>query len=298
VTRRQLLKTVSSAALAAGAGRGQGSGQSYKGRTMVIITAHADDFSIFAGGTLAKMIQEGYTAHLIRVTNDEKDSQSLTAAETVYRNALELRKAADIIGVQDIFSLDFPNDEMDPQPETMVRARLILLFRKLKPWTIFTFDPSAKYEENPDHKKTARAAEDAAWTAAGHLYLPEQLTVGLEKWAVLDRFYWARSFDDQDVNKVVDISGTIDQKIRAVQAHKTMMTHTAYQLKEKLAEANLRLPLLDTIDEESVNRYVDIHIREWNGALGAKHGLKYAEVFHYIPIADEGSYLMKNAVPK
>ncbi len=265
---------------------------------MAVVTAHADDFTIFAGGTIAKMIGEGYTAHLIRITNDEKDSQDLSLAETISRNARELRKAADAIGIQEIYSLNFRNDEMDPVPETEVRQKLMLLFRKLKPWTLFTFDPSAKYEENPDHKKTARAAEDAAWNSAGHLAEPEQLALGLEKWAVLDRYYWARSLDDSDVNKVVDISGTIDQKIRAVQQHKTMMNHTAHQLKEKLAEANLRLPLLDTIDETTVNQFIDIRLRERAAAQGAKHGMKYAEVFHYIPIESEGGYVMRNVVPR
>lgn len=264
---------------------------------MVIVTAHADDFTIFAGGTIAKLIDEGYTAHLIRVTNDEKDSWDLSPGETSHRNTLEMRDAADIIGVKEIYSLDFRNDEMDPVPETEVRARLIFLFRKLKPWTIFTFDPSAKYEENPDHKKTARAAEDAAWNSGVHLVLPEHFTVGLGKWTVLDRYYWARQLDREDANKAVDISATLDRKIRAIQAHKTMMRHMALQTKAKLAQAGLRLPLLDAMNEETINRFVDIQTRERAAAIGKRHGLPFAEEFHYIPIAAEGSWLMQNVVP-
>jgi len=64
-----------------------------------------------------------------------------------------------------------------------------------------------------------------------------------------------------------------------------------------LAQANLRLPLLDTVDEATINRLVDIEIRERAKELGAKHGMEYAEEFHYIPLAGEGSYVMKNAVP-
>jgi LmbE family N-acetylglucosaminyl deacetylase len=293
MTRRTLLRTIAGAAASAGLGRGE----NYKGRTMAVVTAHADDFTIFAGGTIAKMIREGYSGHLIRITNDEKDSQDLSLAETISRNAEEVRKAADVIGIQEIFALNFRNDEMDPVPETEVRQKLILIFRKLKPWTLFTFDPSAKYEENPDHKKTARAAEDAAWTSAGHLFEPQHFTLGLEKWAVLDRYYWARTLDLADANKAVDISSTIDQKIRAIQQHRTMMFHTAHQLKEKLAQAKLRLPLLDTIDDESVNKLIDIQIRERAQYQGSRHGLKYAEEFHYIPIGDEGGYVMRNAVP-
>lgn len=290
LSRRGFLSTAVAAAAAAYA-------KPYDGRTMVVITAHADDFTGFAGGTIAKMIDDGYTAHLIRVTNDEKDSYDLDAGETSHRNTVEMRAAADVIGIKEIYSLDFRNDEMDAISETEVRARLILLFRKLKPWTIFTFDPSAKYEENPDHKKTARAAEDAAWTSQGHLFLTEHFSQGLGRWVVVDRYYWARQLDDQDANKIVDITSTIDRKIRAVQQHKTMMRHTAYTLKEKLAEANLRLPLLDRVDEESVNRMVDIHIREGAAAVGKKHGMEYAEEFHYVPLAAEGGYVMKNAVP-
>jgi LmbE family N-acetylglucosaminyl deacetylase len=271
--------------------------KTYDGRTLVVITAHADDFTIFAGGTIAKMIDDGYTAHLIRVTNDEKDSYDLDAGETSHRNTLEMRAAADVLGFKEIYSLDFRNDEMDAISETEIRARLIFLFRKLRPWTIFTFDPSAKFEENPDHKKTARAAEDAAWTSQGHLFLPEQFSQGLERWVVVDRYYWARQLDEQDANKIVDITSTIDRKISAIQQHKTMDRHTAYSLKEKLAEANLRLPLLDTVDENSINKLVDIQVRDRAAAVGKKHGMQYAEEFHYVPLAAEGSYVMKNAVP-
>lgn len=290
LSRRRFLSTAVAAAATAYA-------RPYDGRTMVVITAHADDFTGFAGGTIAKMIDDGYTAHLIRVTNDEKDSYDLDAGETSHRNTIEMRAAADVIGIKEIYSLDFRNDEMDAISETEVRARLILLFRRLRPWTIFTFDPSAKYEENPDHKKTARAAEDAAWTSQGHLFLTEHFSQGLGRWVVVDRYYWARQLDDHDANKIVDITSTIDRKIRAIQQHKTMMRHTAYTLKEKLAEANLRLPLLDRIDEESVNRMVDIQVRERAAAVGKKHGMEYAEEFHYVPLAAEGGYVMKNAVP-
>ncbi|MBI3208592.1 MAG: PIG-L family deacetylase [Candidatus Solibacter usitatus] len=264
---------------------------------MVVVTAHADDFTIFAGGTIAKLIDEGYAAHLIRITNDEKDSHNLGPGETSHRNTVEMRLAADIIGIKEIQSLDFRNDELDPVSETEIRARLILLFRKWKPYTLFTFDPSAKYEENPDHKKTARAAEDAAWTSGVHLFLQEHFTLGLQPWAVLDRYYWARSPEGHDVNQVVDITNHIDRKINSIQAHKTMMMHTAVQLKAKLARTGLRLPLLDTLNEENVNKLVDIQTRERAAAVGSKHNMKYAEHFHYIPVLGEGSYVQRNAVP-
>ncbi len=38
-------------------------------------------------------------------------------------------------------------------------------------------------------------------------------------------------------------------------------------------------------------------MRERAAAVGKKHGMQYAEEFHYVPVAPEGSYVMKKAVP-
>ena len=38
---------------------------------LAAIQPHCDDIPIFAGGTVAKLIQEGYTGYMIRTTNDD-----------------------------------------------------------------------------------------------------------------------------------------------------------------------------------------------------------------------------------
>jgi LmbE family N-acetylglucosaminyl deacetylase len=43
---------------------------------LALITPHLDDEPIFAGGTLAKLLKEGYTGYFIRTSDDEKDSSS------------------------------------------------------------------------------------------------------------------------------------------------------------------------------------------------------------------------------
>jgi len=239
----------------------------YEGRVLVAITAHADDFSIFAGGTIAKLIDEGYTGYLIRVTDDEKDGV-LTAEENSRRNGREVLDAAKILGIKEVFSLNLKNDEIDPYTETELREKLILLFRKLKPYTIITFDPWAAYEENPDHLKTAKAVEDACWTSGVHLFHPEQLRAGLKPHYLVERYYWARG--PHVVNKVVDISSTIDRKIAAVKSHGGMIR-----------------------DAETL-----IELREANKQLGEMNKMGYAEMFHFIGLGSPDGYVLKNARPK
>jgi len=60
--------------------------QPSKGKVFALITPHLDDGPIFAGGTVAKLLSEGYTGFFIRVSNDEKDSYNLTLGETVLAN--------------------------------------------------------------------------------------------------------------------------------------------------------------------------------------------------------------------
>src|ERR1700744_2933658 len=55
----------------------------HAGKVLATIAPHSDDHSILAGGTIAKLIAEGYTGYLIRTSNDEKDSFDLSLGQTV-----------------------------------------------------------------------------------------------------------------------------------------------------------------------------------------------------------------------
>ena len=54
------------------------SGTPHQGKVLALITPHLDDGPFFASGTVAKLLQEGYTGYFIRTSNDEKDSYDLT----------------------------------------------------------------------------------------------------------------------------------------------------------------------------------------------------------------------------
>ncbi|MTB26249.1 MAG: hypothetical protein F2921_01210, partial [Actinobacteria bacterium] len=60
-----------------------------QGRVFAAVFPHSDDLAIFAGGTVMKLISEGYKGYFIKTTNDEMDSYELTLAETVFRIAKE-----------------------------------------------------------------------------------------------------------------------------------------------------------------------------------------------------------------
>jgi LmbE family N-acetylglucosaminyl deacetylase len=279
-------------------------GQPHNGKVLAVVGPHSDDFSIFAAGTVIKLIREGYTGYFIRVTNDEMDSYDLSTGETVLANERDTQAVAKIMGMTKVFDLNYRNHYLDEVPPTEIRNRLIFLFRLLKVDTVLSFDPWGHDEENPDHYITAQAVEAACWMSGGRLDLPEHFEAGLSPHHVTDKYYWARG--PHIVNKVVDISSVIETKIKAICANKTQIRNMALKFRDNLAKQGLTLPWLNADDVVLVKEYVNLVFRRANQHLGKKYELDYAEEFHYIgPSALPknyihtyiDTYLAENAVP-
>jgi LmbE family N-acetylglucosaminyl deacetylase len=271
------------------------SGTPHQGKVFALITPHLDDGPIFAGGTVAKLLNEGYTGYLIRTSNDEKDSYGLTLGETVLANERDAHGFVKLMNLKQVFDLGYRNHRMDEASRTELRARLIFLFRLLKVNTVLSYDPWGHYEENPDHYVTAQCVESACWMAGGHLDLPEHFGAGLKPQSVTEKYYFARG--PQLVNRVVDIAPFLDTKLAAIQSCRTMLGHMVQDLNASLAARNQRLPALTGDQEKALAEYAKAVFEARDGGVGRKYGLQYAEEFHYIgPDASLDSYISRNAV--
>lgn len=271
-------------------------GQPHKGKVLASVAPHSDDHSILCGGTVAKLLREGYKGYLIRTSNDEKDSYDMTLGETVLANERDNEAMAKMLGFERVFDLGYRNHRMDDDSRVEIRARLIFLIRLLKIDTIFSYDPWGHYEENPDHYVTASCIEAACWMAGGHLDFPEHFAAGLEPHSVAEKYYYARG--PQFVNRVVDISQTIDQKIDGICANKTMIGNMVRGFRDELAEKKLKLPELEGDEASSIRAYANLRFRRMNAAIGEPYGLPFAERYHYIgPDTRLDEYIAQNAVP-
>lgn len=270
-------------------------GKPHAGKVLATIAPHSDDHSILAGGTIAKLIAEGYTGYLIRTSNDEKDSYDLSPGQTVAANETDNKAMAKALGIKQVFDLGYRNHRMDDVSRVEMRGRLIFLIRLLKIDTIFSYDPWGHYEENPDHYVTAQCVEAACWMAGGHLDFPEHFAAGLKPHSVSEKYYYARG--PQLVNRVVDISSTMDQKMAAIRANKTMIGHMVREFKDELAKRKLKLPELEGDLDQAIRAYADLRFRNGFAARGKLYGLEYAERFHYIgPDTSLDAYIKEHAV--
>src|SRR5262245_43286005 len=135
-------------------------GTPHAGKVLVAIQPHSDDIPLFAAGTVAKLVREGYTGHLIRVTNDDMgDQMGLGERGTIGQNALgnerDNHEVARALGLQRVFDLNYSNHRMSGVSQPELQSRLIFLFRFLKADTVICYDLWSRDEENQAHYVTA-----------------------------------------------------------------------------------------------------------------------------------------------
>jgi LmbE family N-acetylglucosaminyl deacetylase len=274
-------------------------GRPFSGKVLAAIQPHADDIPIFAAGTVLKLMKEGYSGYLIRTTNDDM-AGSGTIAETALANERDVDELVKVMGFKRAFSLNYGNHEMDGISKPELRSRLIFLFRLLKVDTIVCYDPWGQYEENPDHYVTAQCVEAACWMAGMDKDYPEQFAAGLEPHSVTSKYYFARG--PQLVNRVVDISSTVDGKVRANLVNKAQgpAGGNGARLRASLAAQGRKLGLLGNDDATANFEYVKQLVLRSDRELGRKYGVEYAEQFHYIGPAEDsiGKYVQEHSVPR
>jgi len=276
-------------------------GQPHKGKMLAAIQPHCDDIPIFASGTIIKLIAEGYRGIMIRTSNDEMAGRGATIGEVILNNERDTIAVTRLMGLEKVFNLGYRNHLMDGTSRLEMRARLIFIFRLMKVDTVISYDPWGHYEENPDHYMTASCVEAACWMAGSQWDYPEHFEAGLKPYAVRDKYYFARG--PQLVNRVVDVSSYIDRKTEVNRANVTQgpAGGNGAALRRRLAAEGKRLPLLGSDDETADRQYIKQFVLAENRECGRRHGIAYAEPFHYIGASsDENTlreYIEQNAVP-
>jgi LmbE family N-acetylglucosaminyl deacetylase len=324
--RRNFLAAGASAALAGGAFQREAWGQQgttggvfleraatgrpHEGKVLLAIEAHSDDVPLFASGTVAKLIEEGYTGYLVRATNDDMgDSPGLgttgTIAESALGNERDTVNVAKAMGCKSHFNLDYSNHRMADVSVNEVIGRMIFLIRLLRVDTVICWDPWGHDEENPDHYTVAKAVEAACWMAGRDHDYEEQFAAGLKPKEVQDKYYFARR---PEVTRVVDISKQVDKKIDTNRANvaKGPGGHLGSRLRAELAAKGQKLPLLGDDDVTADRNYIREFVLAGSRELGKKYGVEYAEAFHYIPAGAAGAdrdpkveaYVKQHAVKK
>lgn len=252
------------------------------GRTVLVVVAHADDPSLFLGGTIARWAMNGWKVVVVRVTDDRWDSFNKDESTTIRDNFAEFQTAMTVLGVAKTVDLGWHTDTLGDASETKLREQIIRLVRTYKPHTLVTFDPFSQFaEDNEDHKLVANATDEAFWTSQFDKHHPEHLQEGLQPHGVFERWYFGRSVGE--VTDVIDISLTLDKKITASCSHVTMMLNYSNQLRMQAFTGGWDVALLDEVlASGNVTLLMAPLLRAGAARTGAQYGLDAAEEFRVV----------------
>jgi len=164
------------------------------------IGAHPDDIEMICGGTIAKMIDRGYTAAIIDMTRGESGTRG-----TPEQRQAEADAAAKVLGVGERINLQQPDSRMSNTLEA--RIAVVEQIRRLRPKIVMTH----WWEDlHPDHAATGQIVRDtmypagfANFPAKGQPFRPNEYLF------FMAHFPFEPSF-------IVDIEGYWEQKVESI----------------------------------------------------------------------------------
>lgn len=275
---------------------------------VLVVTAHAEDYLIGGGGTLASLIDKGYTVTVVQVTNDEKNSSELGPAETRQANTEEGEQAAKLLGAREVINLGHKSGELGYMSSTELRNEIFGLIRYFRPLIIFIPDPYIHYDENRDHFYVGKMAEEGWGYSSGSTFNPDMARMGLRGYSVPEIYFYAvrrpyRPGEGGQGNasfRPVDITSTFERKVKAILALKTTNQLYATLTYRRLSQAGRPSRLLSRPDEASTNALVRAYLEELAQTVGKKHGFRYGEEFNYVNMSGGRGlpeHLRERAVP-
>lgn len=215
---------------------------------VIAVAPHPDDLEILCGGTLAKLVKQGYRVGIF----------DLTSGEPTPRGSLEIRKkeaeaARRVLGVQVRVNLDLPNRVLLDGPEA--RYALATAFRTYRPQVViaaFGRTPAA----SPDHFQGGMIAEAARFHS--QLTKWDERFGGTAPYRVPHLVYAPFPSDAEDRHWhstfIIDITDTIEQKLEAVRCYESQFDADRF---------------------DKVRHYIS----SANGFAGARCGFLYGELF-------------------
>src|SRR5580765_154757 len=91
-------------------------GKPHRGKVLAAIQPHCDDIPIFAGGTVLKLIDEGYTGYLITMSDDSMAGEGSSFGDIIGKNERDTMEVSKRLGCKEAFFLKYPNHNMDAWP--------------------------------------------------------------------------------------------------------------------------------------------------------------------------------------
>jgi LmbE family N-acetylglucosaminyl deacetylase len=129
---------------------------------LLVGVAHGDDETLGAGGTIAKLADEGVRIRLCALTND--DGSRSMPGEGATNRVSAIEKAAEILGIEEVRVHEFGDNRLDTIGQLELNRVFEREVREFQPDTVFTTSLS---DLSTDHQLVSRAVRVAGRAGRG-----------------------------------------------------------------------------------------------------------------------------------
>jgi bacillithiol biosynthesis deacetylase BshB1 len=184
---------------------------------VIAVGAHPDDVEIACGGTLAKLVRQGYRVGIIDLT----DGEPTPGSPGPEARLAEAERAAQRLGVHKRVQLGLPNRRLFDTFEA--RVALAKEFRRYRPKLVLGFGEKTPLA-SPDHWQAMQITDAAIFYS--RLSKWEHYFDDLPVHTIAMQLYYTLAFSSRELTDmashlVVDIGDTIDQKMESIRCYQT-----------------------------------------------------------------------------
>src|ERR1700730_104154 len=197
-----------------------------KFNNVLVVSAHPDDPDFGAGGTIAKLAKGGARVVYVIVTDGSQGGEDPKQKDTdlVAIRQKEQKAAARVLGVKKVEFLGYKDGHL--AHDLKLRHDIVRMIRKYKPELVITHIPGRVLDapmgaSHPDHLAVGAATMAAVYPDSRNSSgVRSLLKEGLEAHEVKE--VWIPFWGSGDY--LVDISPTLDLKIKALYKHKSQVS--------------------------------------------------------------------------
>jgi LmbE family N-acetylglucosaminyl deacetylase len=219
--------------------------EQWKGRTAVLIGAHADDDEL-SHGTLALLQAHGNQVYVVTLTTGNVGPQDPSLSRTQLaqiRRQEELAALAELgIPADHYINLGYDDGLLEFEDRKAVVENLVRLIRKMRPDVLFAWDPGKNYQRwhKSDHRAAAYLTADAARAAMWRLLFEGQITQEGLKEYIVPEYLLYNDYDHDDENITVDINDFVEKRVSAGAKYVSQFGPGWKSYKANLSEVELK----------------------------------------------------------
>jgi LmbE family N-acetylglucosaminyl deacetylase len=179
---------------------------------VIVISAHPDDETLGAGGTLLKHKSNSDELYWIIITNIFEDQGF--SKKRIQTRQTEIEEVAKIIGFKQVYKLDFPTMTLTSETIIKLVPEIAKLFQEIKPEIVYLVNRS---DAHSDHRITFDAVMSCT-KSFRHPYLKKVLM-----YECISETEFAPAITERVFipNYYVDITQFLDQKLELMQIYQS-----------------------------------------------------------------------------